>query len=120
MVFVSRNPMWWLVGTAVSLIVAAIIYFAVIKSSNDTVNNAVKTSEKQAQQIIDSATKQAQSATKAAGSTSSGTAASGTAAASGATSAAQTAIDKATKLAACVAKAGTDVSKVQSCQAQYQ
>jgi len=116
MVFVSRNPMWWLAGTAVSLIVAAIIYFAVIKSSNDTVNNAVKSSEKQAQQIINSATKQAQSATKAAGTSGSAATSSGSAA----TSAANTAIDKATKLAACIAKAGTDVSKVQSCQTQYQ
>jgi flagellar biosynthesis/type III secretory pathway M-ring protein FliF/YscJ len=107
-VLVTRNPIWWLAGMAVSLIIAAIIYFAVIKSSNDTANNAIKTGEQQAQQVIQNANKQIQQATKSGGG------------ASAATSAAQSATQKAAKLAACIAQAGTDVSKVQSCQAQFQ
>jgi flagellar biosynthesis/type III secretory pathway M-ring protein FliF/YscJ len=109
MVLVTRNPMWWLAGTAVSLIIAAVIYFAVVKPNTDSANKTVKQTEKQAQQVIDNATKQVQQATKSAG-----------ASGNGAAAAAQSATDKAAKLAACVTKAGTDVSKIQACNAQYQ
>lgn len=109
MVLVTRNPLWWLAGTAVSLIIVAVIYFAAIKPSTDSANKTVKQTEKQAQQLIDSTTKQVQQATKSAGSSS-----------AGATSAAQSAVDKAAKLAACITKAGTDVTKIQACNAQYQ
>ena len=107
MVLVTRNPIWWLAGLGVSLIIALVLYFAVIKSSNDTANSAIKSSERQAQQAIQSANKQIQQATKTSGS-------------SAATAAAQSATQKAAKLTACIAKAGTDVSKVQACQAQFQ
>jgi flagellar biosynthesis/type III secretory pathway M-ring protein FliF/YscJ len=107
-VLVTRNPIWWLAGTAVSLILAAVIYFAVVKPNTDSANKTVKQSEQQAQQLINSATKQVQQATKSSGASSS------------ASSAVKNATDKAQKLAACISKAGTDVSKIQACNAQFQ
>jgi hypothetical protein len=38
MVFVTRNPLWWLVGTLVSLAIAAVIWFAIAKPQLDHAN----------------------------------------------------------------------------------
>jgi hypothetical protein len=38
MLFVTRNPLWWLVGTLVSLALAAIIWFALVKPQVDHAN----------------------------------------------------------------------------------
>jgi hypothetical protein len=38
MLFVTRNPLWWLVGTLVSLSIAAVIWFAIVKPQVDTAN----------------------------------------------------------------------------------
>lgn len=92
-------------GLAVSAAIFLIVYFTVIKPSTDTANDAVKQGEKQTQQILNNATKQTNSAAKKAGVK--------LPAATNAT------VSKAKKLADCLVAAGTDVSKVQSCQAQY-
>jgi flagellar biosynthesis/type III secretory pathway M-ring protein FliF/YscJ len=104
MLIVNRNPMVWLAGLAVSLIIFLIIYFAVIKPDNNSANKAINSSEKQAQQVLQSAQKQVNAATKGSGS---------------AGTAANAATSKAAKLAACVTKAGTDVGKIQTCQASF-
>jgi hypothetical protein len=38
MIYVTRNPLWWLVGTLVSLAIAAVIWFAIVKPQVDTAN----------------------------------------------------------------------------------
>jgi hypothetical protein len=45
MTIVVRNPMYRVIGLAISLIIIAVVYFAVIKPSNDTANNAIKAGE---------------------------------------------------------------------------
>lgn len=93
------------VGLALSAAIFLIVYFTVIKPSTDTANNAVKQGEKQTQQLLNNAQKQTNAAAKHAGvKLPAGT---------------NVKIDKAKKLASCLVSAGTDVSKVQACQAQY-
>jgi hypothetical protein len=38
MVYVTRNPLMWLLGTLVSLAIAAVIWFAIVKPQVDTAN----------------------------------------------------------------------------------
>jgi hypothetical protein len=38
MLFVTRNPLWWLIGTLVSLAIAAVIWFAIVKPQVDHAN----------------------------------------------------------------------------------
>ena len=38
MVYVTRNPLWWLVGTLLSLAIAAVIWFAIVKPQVDHAN----------------------------------------------------------------------------------
>jgi hypothetical protein len=38
MLFVTRNPLWWLIGTLLSLAIAAIIWFALVKPQVDHAN----------------------------------------------------------------------------------
>ena len=38
MVYVTRNPLWWLVGTLLSLAITAVIWFAIVKPQVDTAN----------------------------------------------------------------------------------
>jgi hypothetical protein len=101
----------WLIGLAVSLGIFLVLYFTVIKSSTDTANNAIKSGVQQSQQALNQATKQLNSASGEAG------AAGGQAGA--ASSQASQQLSKAAKLTACVSAAGTDLTKVQACQAQY-
>jgi len=95
-------------GLALSAAIFLIVYFTVIKPSTDTANDAVKQGEKQTQQILNSATKQTDAATKKLKS-------SGVKVPAGT----NVTISKAKKLANCLVAAGTDVTKVQACQAQF-
>jgi hypothetical protein len=91
MFIVVRNPMYRLIALGVSVAIFAILYFTVIKSSNDTANNAVKQGLQQAQQQISNANKANPGVIPA----------------------------SATNLVNCVAAAGTDAGKLTACQAKY-
>jgi F0F1-type ATP synthase membrane subunit b/b' len=97
-----------MIGLFASLVIFAVVYFTVIQPSTNTANQAIKTSEKQAQQALNQAQKQTTAATGQASS-----------AASQASSAASQATNNATKLASCVVSAGTDQTKIQACDAKY-
>ena len=105
MVLVTRSWRLWMVGMAASLVIFAVVYFAVIQPAQNTANQALKTGLQQSQQVIN----QAQ---KALSTNSSGQA-------SAVTQQAQQALGNAAKLTACVASAGTDTSQLQSCQVKY-
>lgn len=88
---VVNNTKYWLIGTGISIAIALILYFAVIKSSNDTANNAIVSGEKQAQQAV-------QQANKASGG----------------------AVPKSVQdLTSCIAAAGTDTTKIEACHTKY-
>jgi hypothetical protein len=104
MVLVTGNWRVWMVGMAASLVLFAVIYFAVIQPDQNTANQAVKTGLAQSQQVINQAKKQLSTdggQTGAAGGT------------------AQKALNTAGKLAACVSAAGTDPTKLEACQTKY-
>jgi hypothetical protein len=103
MVLVTGNWRLWAIGMAASLAIFVVVFFAVIKPSTDTANQAIKTGMQQSQQVINQAKKQL-SASGATGAVS---------------SQATQQLNKASKLTSCVAAAGTDTSKLANCQAQY-
>ena len=103
MVLVTGNWRLWAVGMVASIAIFLVVFFAVIKPSTDTANQAIKTGMQQSQQVINQAKKQL--------STSGASAA--------VSSQASQQLDKASKLTSCVAAAGTDPSKLANCQAQY-
>jgi hypothetical protein len=105
MVLVTRSWRLYLVGLAASLVLFAIIYFAVISPAQNTADQALKSGLQQSQQVIN----QAQ---KALSTNSSGQA-------SAVTGQAQQALGNAAKLTACVASAGTDTGKLQACQVKF-
>jgi F0F1-type ATP synthase membrane subunit b/b' len=86
---------YWLAGLAVSVGIFAVVYFTVIKPTTDTANDAIRTSLSQAQQQIDQAKQDAPDAQS------------------------KQQLSQAEKLTACLQDAGTDVGKVQDCQANY-
>jgi type II secretory pathway component PulM len=91
MYIIARSPRARLISAAVSLVIFAIIYFTVIKPSNDTANNAVRVGEQQAQQAVNAANKATGGAVP----------------------------KSAQNLVACVAAAGTDTGKLTACQAKF-
>jgi uncharacterized membrane-anchored protein YhcB (DUF1043 family) len=97
MVLVTGNWRIALAGLVASLVIFGVLFFTVIQPSENTANQAVKTGLQQTQQVLNQAQKQSSSAAGAASQT----------------------VNKAEKLAACLATAGIDTSKVQNCQAQY-
>jgi hypothetical protein len=103
MVLVTTNWRLWAVGMVASLAIFVVVYFAVIQPSTNTADQALKTGLQQTQQVISQAKKQLNS--------------------NGATGAvanqANQQLNKAAKLTSCVAAAGTDPSKLASCQSQY-
>jgi flagellar biosynthesis/type III secretory pathway M-ring protein FliF/YscJ len=103
MVLVTNNWRLWAVGMLTSLIIFAVVYFAVIQPSTNTANQALKAGMQQTQQVINQAKKQINS--------------------SGASAAvanqASQQLNKASKLTSCVTAAGTDPSKLANCQSQY-
>jgi len=111
MVLVTGNWRVALAALVASLVIFAVLFFTVINPSENTANQAVKTGLQQSQQALNQAQKQLSNAASQTGSSASqGSTAAATAS--------QT-VNKAAKLAGCLASAGTDVSKVQACQAQY-
>jgi 16S rRNA U1498 N3-methylase RsmE len=91
MVVVVRNPVYRLIALGVSVAIALIIYFAVIKPNNDTANNAIRQGEQQAVQAVKNANKQSGGAVPA----------------------------NVQNLTACIAAAGTDTGKLSACQAKF-
>ncbi len=104
MVLVTRNPWMWLVSLAASLAIFAVVYFTVIQPDQNTANQVLKSGLQQTQQSINQAQKQLGSVSGQAGS---------------ANGQAQQQLSKAAKLTSCVAAAGTDITKVQACDAKY-
>jgi hypothetical protein len=88
---IARSPKARLISAAISLVIAAIIYFAVIKPNNDTANNAVRVGEQQVQQAVNNANKASNGAVP----------------------------KSAQDLVACVAAAGTDTGKLTACQTKF-
>jgi hypothetical protein len=89
---------------AASLVIFAVVYFAVIKPDQNAANQALKSGLQQSQQVINQAQKQLKSS--GAGGTAAGTQA-------------QKTLSQAQKLTACVQSAGTDAGAIASCQAKF-
>jgi F0F1-type ATP synthase membrane subunit b/b' len=111
MVLITNSWRMWLAGMVVSLVIFAVVFFAVIKPSQNTANQAIKSGLQQSQQALNQAQQQLKSSTVQ----SSG----GTVQSSAATTTANKQLSKAAKLASCLQAAGTDTSKISSCQAQF-
>ncbi len=91
MIVVVRNPMYRLIALGVSVAVVVVLYFTVIKPSNETANTAVRQGEQQLQQAVNSASKSSGGAVPT----------------------------SATNLTSCLVAAGTDAGKLQLCSAKY-
>jgi hypothetical protein len=100
-----------------SLVIFGVVFFTVIKPSENTANQALKQGLQQTQQVI----KQSEKALKTSGAAASGSsaAAGGSSAAAAGTKAAQKTLSNAQKLTTCVAAAGTDPSKLSACSSKY-
>ena len=112
MVLITGNWRIAMAGLAASLLIFGVLFFTVIKPSENTANQAVKAGLQQSQQALTQAQKQLASPSAPASPATS-------AAASSATSAAASQVSKAAKLANCLTQAGIDTSKIQACQASY-
>ena len=115
MVLITANKRMWLLYMAVSLVLFAVIYFVAIRPGENTANQALKTGEHQAQQVIN----QAQQQLSQAGAAAASQPAASNAAVQSATNAAQQTLNNASKLTSCVSAAGTDTSKLAACQSKY-
>jgi hypothetical protein len=104
MVLVTGNWKLWLIGTATSLLIFAVLFFTVIKPSSDTANQAVKSGLQQSQQAINQAQKQISSSGGAGNAV---------------TKQAKQQLSKAAQLTNCVASAGTDTGKIAACQSKF-
>jgi flagellar biosynthesis/type III secretory pathway M-ring protein FliF/YscJ len=93
-IFQVRNPFARAALILLPLIIFAVVYFTVIRPTNDTANDAVKSATQSATQQINQAKKNAPASAKGA-------------------------LDKASKLTACVSKAGTDAGDIQQCQVKF-
>ncbi|MEA2125781.1 MAG: hypothetical protein QOI80_2563 [Solirubrobacteraceae bacterium] len=89
-----RNPVARAALFLLPLIIFAVMYFTVIKPTNDTANDAIKSATQQATQQINEARKNAPPAAKKA-------------------------LDDAAKLTACLEKAGTNTGALADCQAKF-
>jgi hypothetical protein len=85
------RPRYYLLSLAVSLIIFGVIYFTVIRPDNNAANTAVRSSEQQAVQAVQSVNKQTGGAVPA----------------------------SVTNLTACIAAAGTNATQLQACQAKF-
>jgi len=112
MLLVTNNWRMWAVGMATSLLIFAVVYFAVIQPDQNTANQALKTGLQQSQQAINQAQKQLGTAGQAAGGSASGQAGS-------VAGQAQQQLGNAAKLTACLTSAGTNAGAIQACQANY-
>jgi len=107
MVLVTGNWRLWLAGMGVSLVIFLVVLFAVILPAQNTANQAIKSGLKQSQQALNQASKQLNST------------ASGSGPASATAKKAKHELSQASKLAACVSAAGTDVTKLQACHTKF-
>ena len=99
MVLVTGSWRLWALGLVSSLIIFLIVFFTVIKPSENTANQVLRQGLQQSQQAI----KQGEKALKSAGGN----------------GAAQKTLSNAQKLTQCVAAAGTDPSKLSACQSKF-
>jgi type II secretory pathway component PulM len=104
MVVVTNNWKLWFAGLGASLVIFAVVFFTVIQPSQNTANQAVKTGLQQSQQALNQAQQQLSNASSQAGA---------------AAPAAQQALSKSSQLTGCLSQAGTDLGKVQACQAKF-
>jgi len=111
MVLVTGNWRLWLVGMATSLVIFAVVYFAVIQPNQNTANQVLKSGMQETQQALNQAQKQL--------STASGQVSSAGGQAGAAAGQAQQQLSAASQLTACISAAGTDVAKVQACDAKF-
>jgi type II secretory pathway component PulM len=86
-----RNPLYRLMAFGVSLLVIAIVYFAVLKPREDRAASAAQQGERQLNQAVQKAAKSNPGAVPA----------------------------RVQNLAACIAAAGTDSSKLLACAAKF-
>jgi hypothetical protein len=94
MVLVTGNWRIAMAGLAASLLIFAVLFFTVIKPSENTANQAVKSGLQQSQQALNQAQRQASGQ-------------------------AQQQLGQAAKLANCLSQAGINASKIQACQANF-
>jgi type II secretory pathway component PulM len=104
MVLVTNNWRLWLVGLGASLVIFAVVFFTVIQPSQNTANQALTTGLQQSQQALGQAQKQLSTASSQAGAAAPQT---------------QQALSKSSQLTGCLSQAGTDLGKVQACQAKF-
>ena len=105
MVLVTNNWRLWMLGMAASLVIFGVVFFAVIKPSTDTANQALKSGLQQSQQVLNQAQEQAGTAS---GQASSSTARQGS-----------RQIHKANSLVQCLTAAGTNLTAVQACHTKF-
>jgi predicted PurR-regulated permease PerM len=115
MIVVTRNWKLSLIGLAVSVGIFLVLFFTVIQPSTNTANAAIKSGMQQTQQAIKQAQKQIKSSNAAA----TGQSAAATKQVKAVTKEANKQLSEAGKLAACVSAAGTDPSKLASCQTKF-
>lgn len=115
MVLVTGNWRIAIAGLAASLVIFGVLFFTVISPSENTANQAIKTGLQQSQQALNQAQKQLSSAS----STPAQAAPQVQKQISSATGQAQQTLNKAAKLTSCLSAAGTDTSKVASCEANF-
>ncbi len=108
MVMVTGNWRVAIAGLVASLVIFGVVFFAVIQPSENTANQALKTGLQQTQQVLNQAQKQTSAATSQAAQQ-----------VSSASGQAQTTLNKAAKLTTCLSQAGTDPTKLASCQANF-
>ncbi|MGA8716864.1 MAG: hypothetical protein WB557_02545, partial [Solirubrobacteraceae bacterium] len=96
MVMVTGNWRVAIAGLVASLVIFGVVFFAVIKPSENTANQALKTGLQQTQQVLNQAQKQTSAAES-----------STTPQVASAAGQAQTTLNKAAKLTTCLSQAGT-------------
>jgi negative regulator of sigma E activity len=104
MVVVTNNWKLWFAGLGASLVIFAVVFFAVIQPSQNTANQALNTGLRQSQQALNQAQKQLSTAGQQAGT---------------AAPQVQQALSKSSQLTGCLSQAGTDVGKVEACQTKF-
>jgi hypothetical protein len=90
MVLVTGNWRIALAGLAASLLIFGIVFFTVIKPSENSANQALKTGLQENQQVLNQAQKQTGQK-----------------------------LGSVSQLANCVASAGTDTAKIEACQTKF-
>jgi hypothetical protein len=108
------------IGSIVSLVIFAIVYFTVIKPDNNTANQAAKAGLQLTQQALKQSQTAQNQVNQAVKQATAGAPAAAASQAQAAGAAVSKSLSKAQQLAACVQTAGTNVSAISTCQAKYQ